>query len=505
MNNNQNTTNIVVVDDEKYICNIIVEALSAEKYHVESFSHPESAIKYIKENPVDLVLTDLVMGEYSGVHIFDITRSYHKDAIVILMTAFPTVETAISVLKKGAYDFLVKPFKLNLLRATIKRGLEHQKLVRDNLHLKEQVAFLKVINAGVTGEDIESFLKLVVNSSKKELSAQAVSILEIDPGSKKVIRAVYDTENDDFLEEILDESALLNFSYTKSSKPNISKEQIDWQGENVTRIFISQPIFIRRKLYGVINLLIMSHFDELTKGQLDILSVLTNSAASAVENYHLYDDLENSYLQAIRALANAIEARDSYTAGHTDRVCQLAELIAHQLNWDKKQIDNLVMGCTLHDIGKIGVPDSILNKPTKLTKKERQKMISHPQLGLKIIRGIELFKPAIPFIIAHHEWYDGSGYPKKLKGEAIPVEGRLLAVADTFDAIMSDRPYRKGRSLEVAISELMKFRGIQFDSHLVDAFIEVIRQGKIDFKKMYKRDENITFLERYAAIEKVPV
>ncbi|GAG32698.1 unnamed protein product, partial [marine sediment metagenome] len=243
---------------------------------------------------------------------------------------------------------------------------------------------------------------------------------------------------------------------------------------------ISQPIFIRRRLHGVINLLVLTRFGRVTPGQLDVLTILTNSAASAIANLRLYQDVQSSYLQAIRGLANAIEARDKCTAGHTDRVSKLAELVARHLGWNESQIRDLVMGCSLHDIGKIGVPDSVLNKANKLTQQERRLMNGHPEMGLKIILGIDFFKPAIPYIIAHHERYDGTGYPRGLKGEEIPIEGRLLAVADAFDAIMANRPYRKGAGLKTAVSELVTYKGIQFDPKIVDAFIETLADEQID-------------------------
>ncbi len=482
---------IVVVDDETYICNIILEALASDKYTVKAFTDSREAMKYVRENHIDLVLSDLVMKDCSGVEVLDTTLSTHRDAIFILMTAHPTVETAISVLRKGAYDFLVKPFKLDLLRATISRGLEHQRVLRDNVQLKGQVEFLQAANSAATEESLDEYLGLVIKSAKKELSATAAAVLVVDPETKSVLRQIESCDDEKYRSEVLDESSVVNFMYTKSARPAIRKDQIFDDGETLTQIFISQPIFIRRRLHAVINLFILSRFDELTDGQLSVLSILSNSAASAIANDSLYRDLQQSYLHAIRGLAKAIEARDPYTAGHTDRVSRLAELIAWELEWDKPRIDNLIMGCTLHDIGKIGVPDAILNKPGRLTDEERKKMNSHPKLGYKIIHGIDLFKPAIPYIIAHHEWFDGTGYPKGLKGEDIPIEGRLLAVADTFDAIMSDRPYRKGGSLQKAVSELLKFSGRQFDPEIVATFVRVIRKGKVNFVEMYGREEDV--------------
>ncbi len=496
--------NILVVDDEQYICEVIVEALLSEDYHAVSISEPQKALQYIEQKPVDLVLTDLIMGEHSGIQILEATLANHSDAIVILMTAHPTVRTAISVLKKGAYDFLLKPFKLDLLKATINRGLKHQRVLRENLSLKEQVEFLKIANATQTGIKIDNFLKLVVSACKKEMSARAAGLIEVDPESKKSLRKICDSDEEQWRPEVLDETTLQQFTYTKSARPVIQAEAITDENGAATRTFISQPIFIRRRLHGVINVLILTRFGRVTPGQLDILTILTNSAGSAIANHNLYQDLQSSYLQAIRGLANAIEARDKCTAGHTDRVSKLAGLAARHLGWNESQIQVLAMGCSLHDIGKIGVPDSILNKAGKLTDEERRLMNSHPETGLRIIQGVDLFKPAIPYIIAHHERYDGTGYPQGLKGEEIPIEGRLLAVVDAFDAIMANRPYRKGVGLKAAVSQLITYKGVQFDPKIVDTFVETLAQEHIDFRQMYGRDDDTGFLRELLVSEKVP-
>ena len=498
--------NILVVDDEQYICNIIEESLSTDKYNTTALTDPKEALEYIENNPIDLVLTDLVMVEYSGVQILEAAQANHKDAIILLMTAHPTVQTAISVLKKGGYDFLIKPFKLEQLKAAIQRGLEHQRIRRDNLTLQGQVEFLKIVNATGVGVKIDKFLSMVTGSCRKELSAEAVGIILIDPDTRDTVRKVIDRETSPYREEVLDEGTILKFAYTRSAQPNIQAEQIIRpDNRKANKLVVSQPIFVRRKLHGVINLVVIRRFDEIPPGQLDVLAILTNAVASAVANHKLYHDLRASYLQAIKGLANAVEARDAYTAGHTDRVCRLAELVARQMGWDEARIQHLIMGCTLHDMGKIGVPDSVLNKPGKLTDEERQLMQNHPNLGLKIIRGIDLFKPAIPFIIAHHEHYDGCGYPRGLKGERIPVEGRLLAVVDTFDAILSDRPYRRGASLQVAVSELVTNRGTQFDPVIVDTFMDLLRKGRINLREMYACDQDPAGIEVPEDTKKVRV
>ncbi len=488
-------TNILVVDDEQEICDIIRESLSSAEYRVTTLTDSSKALEYLDNHPVDLVLTDMVMDEYSGLQILEAAQAKQQDVMVILMTAHPTVKMAISVLKKGAYDFLVKPFKLDLLKSAIHRALSHQRALRENVHLRGQIEFLKVANAHTSGIEIETFLEMVMDSCKKELGATAVGLIEIDPNTKEPIRWNSITDDDELEAVVVDASIIDKFAGTRRTKPVIEGKRITSKEQPIIRMSIYQPLYIRRTLHGVISLVIDSVFGQVTPGQLDVLAILTNSAASAIANYNLYQDLQHSYLEAIHGLANAIEARDKYTAGHTDRVCKLAELIAIELDWDDKQLLGLTMGCTLHDIGKLAVPDSILNKPNALTKDEAKQMRKHPEMGLKIIKGIDLFKPAIPFIYSHHERWDGKGYPRGLKGEEIPLEGRLLAVADTFDAILSHRPYRKGASLQSAVDELVKYRGVQFDPMIVDIFLRVLKEGKVDIKGMYDLDEDPTALE----------
>ncbi|MEW6050824.1 MAG: HD domain-containing phosphohydrolase [Candidatus Zixiibacteriota bacterium] len=503
---NPGNLRLVVVDDEKYICDIIVESLTAEKYDIISFTDPVKAIEHLHENPVDLVLTDLVMGESSGVEVLEVALKEHQDAIVIIMTAHPTVQTAISVLKKGAYDFLVKPFKLEVLKAVIRRGVAHQKVVRENLTLKGQVEFLKAAGAFTMGIDIDQYLRMVLSSCKTELGAAAAGIIEIDPVQGRIIRTVHESDDEAHTAAVLEDAHLLKFTYTKSPQPHITSSPIKIEDQMMVRTFISSPIFVRRTLHGVINLLVLDRFQRVYPAQLNALNILTNAAASAISNQKLYEDLQTSYLQAIRALANAIEARDSHTAGHTDRVIRLAEPVAREMGWTGARLNSLVMGCTLHDIGKIGVPDSILNKPDRLTDDERQRMINHPLVGLKIVSGIDLFKAAVPYIISHHERYDGKGYPKGLRGDEIPVEGRLLAVVDTFDAILSDRPYRNGASIEIALRELVTNKGKQFDPAIVEVFLQVLREKKINLEELYGRSFDLSCLETIPSkTETVPV
>jgi len=183
------------------------------------------------------------------------------------------------------------------------------------------------------------------------------------------------------------------------------------------------------------------------------------------------------YFETIKSLNMAIEAKDHYTAGHCDRVTEYALAIADMIGLGNKEKTRLIYGATVHDIGKIGIPGTLLNKTDRLTDEEFDKIKSHPEKGKNILENIHFLEDSIPVVYQHHERYDGKGYPQGLKGDEIDLLARIVAIADTFDAMTSDRAYRKALSYEIAEQELLRNKGTQFDPELVDAFILALNQG----------------------------
>ena len=199
---------------------------------------------------------------------------------------------------------------------------------------------------------------------------------------------------------------------------------------------------------------------------------------------HTLDSLEDAYRSTLKALTAALETRDAETHGHSERVVTFSLRLGRELGLDKGQLRSLEFGSLLHDIGKIGVPDAILRKPAKLTDEEWVKMREHPVHGQQILREIEFLAGATRVVSEHHEKWDGTGYPLGLRGEAIDLNARIFAVADAFDAMISDRVYRAGRPYEEAAEELERFAGRQFDPVVVAAFHRVPRQ---DWEELRRR------------------
>jgi putative nucleotidyltransferase with HDIG domain len=174
----------------------------------------------------------------------------------------------------------------------------------------------------------------------------------------------------------------------------------------------------------------------------------------------------------LSTLSRAIEARDPYTRGHSARVTAIAEAIARRLGWDNERLELLHVGGPLHDVGKLGVSEEVLAKPGRLDEQELAQIREHPKLGARILLRVAALRGALPYVLYHHERWDGSGYPTGRAGEQIPLEARVLAVADAFDAMTSDRPYRPALDRDEALAEVARCAGTQFDPEIVDAFAE---------------------------------
>lgn len=233
------------------------------------------------------------------------------------------------------------------------------------------------------------------------------------------------------------------------------------------------PTIVEDKVIGVINL----ENTSLNPDTIDLLRSFSEGAAVAINNARLYQKIKDSYFEIAKALAQAIEAKDPYTHGHSSRVVEYAVSIAQKLDLPEEEKELLKYAAMLHDIGKIGVKGIVLNNPNSLTGEEYVEIKKHPLVGEGIIQPIELLQPIRPLIRHHHEWYNGKGYPDGLSGENIPLGARILAVADTYDAMKSDRPYRKALTEETAIRELKRGSGTQFEPKLVEVFLGILKQN----------------------------
>jgi len=243
------------------------------------------------------------------------------------------------------------------------------------------------------------------------------------------------------------------------------------------RSLICAPLMIKDEIIGTITVVNKLDDGVYSQEELEMLSTIATQASIAIKNAQLYDEQQATYLTTIQALVSAIEASDSYTRGHSERVTRYSMELARKLGLEPARLKIMERAAILHDIGKIGIDISILHKQGKLTAEEIHHLHQHPLIGVHILEPITFLKDVRECIAQHHERHDGCGYPHGLSGDALLIESRILAIADSFDAMTSDRPYRSALPMNMAVRELIDNAGTQFDPALVAHFVELIEQG----------------------------
>jgi HD-GYP domain-containing protein (c-di-GMP phosphodiesterase class II) len=254
---------------------------------------------------------------------------------------------------------------------------------------------------------------------------------------------------------------------------------VDERTEFKTRNIICVPVRVKEKIVGVLEAVNKQDRGKFNKEDLSLLTSLADQVAVALDNSRLYQELEEMFFQMADSFADAIEKRDPYTGGHTRRVTLYSEAIAKYLPLEPLERKWLKITSVLHDIGKIGIEDYILKKPDRLNPEEFEVIKRHSEIGAKIVEHIRQLKEIIPGVKYHHEQVDGKGYPDGLMGEDIPRLARIVAVADTYDALTTDRPYRKAMGREAAVEEMKRCSGTQLDKEVVKAFIQAYEKGEI--------------------------
>jgi putative nucleotidyltransferase with HDIG domain len=327
---------VLVVDDELSVCSVLVRALSREGFVALSASNGAEALNMLRQRDFDVVISDLKMPGISGLELLDQCRVEYPNLAFLIVTGEDDVHVGVEAMKRGADDYLVKPFQVHAVVRNVQRALE-----------------------------------------KKRLE------LELERYHHR-------------LEEMVEDR--------------------------------------------------------------------TQQLKAAL------DRVEVTYDETLEALGAALDLRDGETAGHSRRVALYSQTIAGSMGYSDEALKCLVRGAYLHDIGKIGIPDSILRKPGKLTPEETAVMRTHVRVGYELVRRIRFLAPAAELVLSHHERFDGKGYPRELSGGDIPLDARIFAVADMLDAMTSDRPYRRALPLSIAREEISRACGLQFDPEVVQVF-----------------------------------
>ncbi len=330
---------ILAVDDEPHVRSMIGATLERQGFDVQLAASGREALEILEQGAFDLVLTDIVMQDGNGIALLDRIHGQQPQLPVVMVTAIHDISVAIDSMRRGAYDYLLKPFEREHLVSTVKRALDHRQALQDSHNYQQNL------------------------------------------------------------------------------------EQV--------------------------------------------VTARTEMLRQAMEN------LEHSYDVTLEALGDALDLKDSETEGHSKRVTAYTIALARAMGISPSQIKIIARGAFLHDIGKMAIPDDILRKPGKLTEEEQVVMREHCSRGYHMLRKIPFLSEAAEIVFSHQEHYDGTGYPSGLSGGEIPIGSRIFAIADTLDAITSDRPYRKARSFDTAREEILSHSGTQFDPNVVEVFLKI--------------------------------
>lgn len=474
---------ILVIDDEEMILDIAREILSAMGFEVTITTDGRAGLRMLAEEKFSLLMTDVRMPNISGLEVIQNVRERDREIPIIIITGYGTLDTAIKALKLGAQGFLLKPFSTAELRAAVTETLEKAHLLRDNIRMRALMPLFEVSKEMISETDVKGLLSLIVRIAVRETRADTACLFLIDEGSGRVVREEDYGFSSSVLSEFREQCAhALVETIANETKPVLllpglpvpeGFSHIPFTGESSS---IVSPLSIRGKLVGMLFLGRNGVHSPFSLSDVELVSVLSGQAAAAIENARLYEKLQQSYLSTIVTLSAIAESKDFYTDKHMKDIAEYSVDIARTLGLSETDVEHIRMAALLHDLGKIIVPDNILKKPGRLSEEEMAIIRKHPSQGAKMIESIEPLREAREIIRHHHECFDGSGYPDGLKGEEIPIGARIIAVADAFDAMTTNRPYRKALPMEKVVQELKEFSGIQFDPTIVDAFIGILRE-----------------------------
>ena len=510
----EDISNILFVDDEENILAVAKEYFEQKGYRVITARNGVEAVDVFEREDISCCFTDINMPEMDGLELAERIRGFDNTIPVIVMTGYPSLDTTISTLRNGVVDFLVKPVSLNQMELCLIRVLRERKLFSENILLKKEVeskARLETLNQELNYkvEGLKILNKILTDlttvSNNQEIFSQVVNTaVEISGADESQFSLLIDTENKKS-EVACVTNAMKNGHGQggdlpkKNSTTSDFKDQMeklileiatdpipllisDNNGSRLPKDISScmiVPVKIREKTFGFLSAISKNGNKRFSEKDLYYLSFLTQNAAHAIENIALYDNIYNNFFSTLLAFVKAIEVRDPYTQQHSSRVTNISMLLGQELNCTPEELDILNFAGPLHDIGKIGIPDDILLKPGRLTADEYEKIKEHPDLGADIVGKLGMWDREQEIIRCHHERFDGTGYPDGLKKDEIPLLARILSVADAFDAMASDRAYRKKMELCKIAKIIKDAAGSQFDPDVVDAFFKLYDQGDI--------------------------
>ncbi len=484
--------NILVVDHEATTRGLVASLLEEQGYRVNTAKGALEALDQLRADAFALALMNLALPEMEGPAFLQRLRELGSDTEVIVIADQAQSGQATEAMRAGAYDYLLQPINKEELLLRVKKCLEKQSLDREKKRLSAEVSLMELGRVLTSNLDLAFLYSQAIEQVMRAFAADSGSLMLFDEASQRFTIVAQQGLQDvaPGTQVGLDET--MAGYVVRRGEPLLLLEGLEHtpfagQAQRPIRSALSVPLRVREKIIGVLNVNRELGHPNYTAEDTQLLSVYGTQTAIALENARLYEHtkqdadalnslvvrLEQTYDSTLVALSTALDERDHSTQGHTQRVTRYTVALAGCLKVNEADLVHIERGALIHDIGKIGISDTILRKPGPLTTEEWVEMRKHPELGYQILKAIQFLKEAALLALCHHERYDGSGYPRGLKGEEIPLGARIFSVADALDAIVSDRPYRKARAFRESREEIQRNGGTQFDPQVVEAFSSI--------------------------------
>lgn len=498
---------VLVVDDEPSIREVLTDFLMLEGYDVIALSDGQQAIARLERERFDAALIDLKMPGINGLEVLAKAKSLNPSPIVVMMTGYGTVESAIEAMKAGAYDYILKPFKVQEVIRLLQHAVAQQRLEHENIQLKQALSLYEYSERMSRATSLEPIFDLLIEVARQELTPDVVSVWVKTPplasgalegAESSAFRCVRRWNRGDLDFEPLQLAQRVRLELLaqleQRGEPLVlsGAQALEVVGRPQTVAvgslsLLAIPLKNKGELEGFLTAFVFDDARVFVEGGRKMLAVLCGRASAALESAALYGELEQTFKQTIQAFANLLEDKDPYTKGHSDRVSRYARLIAAGMGLPREDVERIADSALLHDIGKMGLRYEDLNKVEPLTEAEYEMFKSHTTRGKWMLEPISFLHHLIPGVYHHHERWDGRGYPLGLAGEEIPLDARILAIADTYDAMTSHRAYRRALPHDVAIREIKAFAGAQFDPALVEVFVREISQDRQGYASKAQR------------------
>ena len=478
---------VLIVDDDPEVRRVLSHVLgTVGGYQTDTAFDGIDGINKVRDNEYDIVFTDLTMPRLSGMDVLKETRRLDSSLSVVVITGFSSIDNAINAMKEGARDFITKPFNFDKIIILTEKIIGERRLFgkispSENLEgtlkrlsgelyrsLYEMGIFQKISSELEKFSHNREIYEKIVDMAARLLMVKEASFGLVENGELKIEEGIGIPKKRIPVSGTIFSHVIRNKTFCMAPCGEINPHD----GTCLASELFAIPFIINDEVFGILSLSNKADGTAFTDYEISLATSFARKAAMRIENNALYEVFYSNLMSTLRSLVISIEARDMYTKDHSERVTAYALQIAEVMDLSLEEKGAIELGGYLHDIGKIGIRDTVLLKPGRLSDEEMTEIMQHPVIGDNIMKPIRFFPLERELVRHHHEKVNGRGYPDGLAGDDIPLIARILAVADTFDAMTSSRPYRKAQSHTVAVEELIRCSNSQFDGRVVRSFLK---------------------------------